>query len=74
MARFNIAKAGELVIQGVARGHHHFSRADLAVGTGDAAVQAGDSVEVRYTGWLLKDGAVGKVCIVFFLARLIAGV
>lgn len=30
------------------------------MGTGDAAVQAGDSIEVRYTGWLMKDGAFGK--------------
>jgi hypothetical protein len=36
---------------------------DLAVGTGDSAVQSGDSVEVSYTGWLLKDGAFGKVCV-----------
>ncbi len=33
---------------------------DLVVGSGDAAVQSGDTLEIYYTGWLIKDGAISK--------------
>lgn len=39
---------------------------DLSLGEG-TAIENGDLVEVRYTGWLLTDGTFGKVSITQYL-------
>ena len=34
---------------------------DLVVGTEGASLETGDSVEVRFTGWLFQEGTFGPV-------------
>lgn len=48
MAKANISAVTKLIQQ------------DLSLGDG-GAIESGDSVEVKYTGWLFTNGTFGKV-------------